>query len=375
MVDIKELKKALLDSNARWSAEETRFSKMAEAEKTLLLGYVPGPEDPSLEERESIAKANLNAFQAMAATEVGYPSSYDLRNVAGQNFITTIKNQGGCGSCVAFGVAATVEGTFRRQRNNPSLAVDYSEAQLFYCYARNQGRTCADPIGCTGSACTGGWWTSAAFDVFRDGGVADEVCYPYTAGDQNCTNLCSDWMNRATKITAWHRITNTAQMKEWISTRGPLAACFTVYDDFYDYPGGIYKHVKGVVRGGHCVSCIGYNDVDQYWICKNSWGTTFGESGYFRIAYGDCGIDAFMDAVDGISESGWERNKKVIGLWTINQDRNAYAYISDLGWRKISFDNDNIFFDMLAQLVAAKAGNRRVDLRQESGVIKELYVL
>jgi C1A family cysteine protease len=358
------IKKAILDSDARWEAQETSFAKMAKEERLLLLGYVPGPGDPSLEERESVAKSNLLSFEAMAVAEVGYPASYDLRNVAGQNFITSIKNQGGCGSCVAFGVAATVEGTFRRQRNNPGLALDYSEAQLFYCYARSQGRNCSN-----------GWWPNNALDFFRDSGVADESCYPYTAGDQNCTNLCSDWMNRATKITAWHRITSTAQIKEWISTRGPLSACFTVYSDFFSYRGGIYKHVTGGVEGGHCVSCIGYNDVEKYWICKNSWGPGFGESGFFRIAYGDCGIDAFMDAVDGISETGWERNKKVIGLYTINQDRNAWAYITDLGWRRVSFENDNIFFDMLSQLTSAKAGSRRVDIRQENGVIKELYVL
>jgi len=377
-LEIDEIKKAILKSNARWEPHETSFANMPDDEKKLLLGYVPGPGEPSLEEREAVAKSNFSAFQAMAAAgaEVGYPSSYDLRNVAGQNFNTSIKSQGGCGSCVAFGVAATVEGTFRRQRNNPSLAVDYSEAQLFYCYARSQGRTCADAPGCVAThSCTGGWWASAALDAFRDSGVADELCYPYIAGDQNCTNLCSDWVNRATKITAWHQIDSPAQMKEWISTRGPLIACFSVYDDFFAIGKGIYSYVTGKFAGGHCVSCVGYNDVENYWICKNSWGTTFGDSGYFRIAYGQVGIDARMWAVDGIIESGWERNKRVIGLWAINEDRNAWAYISDLGWRRISFDNDNIFLDMLAQLTAAKAGSRRVDIRQESGVIKELYVL
>jgi C1A family cysteine protease len=86
-------------------------------------------------------------------------------------------------------------------------------------------------------------------------------------------------------------------MKNWISTKGPLSACFSVYDDFYAYTGGIYSHVSGNLVGGHCVSVVGYNDTGQYWICKNSWGTGFGENGFFRIAYVQCGIDARMWAV------------------------------------------------------------------------------
>ena len=109
----------------------------------------------------------------------------------------------------------TVEGTLRKQRNKSNLPIDFSEAQLFYCHARSQGRNCSN-----------GWWTSNALDSFRDSGVADELCYPYVAKDQNCTNLCTDWLSRARKITAWHRITSPEKMKEWISTKGPLAALF-----------------------------------------------------------------------------------------------------------------------------------------------------
>ncbi len=294
-IDIIEIRKAILESDAKWEADETSFMRMPEDVKKNLLGYIPGPEDPSLEEQELIARTNFDTFLTLNALEATYPSSYDLTNVDGQNFITNVKNQGNCGSCVAFGVAATTEGTLRRQRNKPNLPVDYSEARLFYCYARSQGRTCFGDFG--------GWWPEKALDFFRDDGVADELCYPYVARDQNCTNLCSNWESRVTKITGWHQITSPAKMKEWISTKGPLIACFSVYEDFYSYGRGIYKHVSGKFEGGHCVCCVGYDDVQKYWICKNSWGTGFGDGGYFRIAYGDCGIDARMDAVDQLLTS------------------------------------------------------------------------
>src|SRR5262245_31738893 len=178
-----QIQEAIAREGASWQAGPTSVSELPTSEKELRLGYEPGPGEPSLQEREQLATANLSAYGAVRA--VGAPASYDLRNVGGANYITPIKDQGGCGSCVSFGTLATVEGTFRRQRGDPNLAIDLSEAQLFNCIARSQGRNCSN-----------GWWVDPALNGCRDNGVADEACYPYTAGDQNCTNLCSDWQNR-----------------------------------------------------------------------------------------------------------------------------------------------------------------------------------
>lgn len=358
-IDATALQAAINQAGESWLTGVTSVSELSDQEKRLRLGAVPPPEE-SLEEREKLALANRNA----GAIAIGAaPANFDSRNVNGQNFITPVKDQGGCGSCVAFGSVATVEGTFRRQRNNPNLAVDLSEAELFYCIARAQGRNCSN-----------GWWCDKGLDAFKTDGVVDEACYPYTAGDQNCSNRCADWQNRLTKISNWHEITSVAAMKEWIATRGPLSCAFTVYNDFFSYRSGVYRHVSGGVAGGHCVSCIGYNDADGYWICKNSWGVGWGDSGFFCIAYGECGIDAKMWAVDGIVETGWLNGAKVLGLWTIDQDRNAWVYLDTVGWRRIAFDNDNIFFDMLTQLASAKLTKSTVNVYQTNGVITQIYV-
>lgn len=68
---------------------------------------------------------------------------------------------------------------------------------------------------------------------------------------------------------------------------------FDVYADFMNYKGGVYKHVAGVRKGGHAIKILGWG-IEQgvnYWICANSWGMGWGEEGYFRIAFGECGID------------------------------------------------------------------------------------
>ena len=66
---------------------------------------------------------------------------------------------------------------------------------------------------------------------------------------------------------------------------------FRVFDDFYSLGNGIYSHLTGAEVGLHCVEIIGYSETDKCWICKNSWGTNWGDNGFFRIAYGQAGID------------------------------------------------------------------------------------
>jgi len=84
----------------------------------------------------------------------------------------------------------------------------------------------------------------------------------------------------------------------------PLTVRFTVFADFDKYKSGIYSHQTGANEGGHAVRLMGYGQEmvngtnTNYWLVANSWNTTWGEGGYFRIKHGECGIDDY--AVGGI---------------------------------------------------------------------------
>lgn len=298
MIDPETLRQAIENSGARWQAigygQET-------AETEFGLGYVPEGEEPSLERREAIAVAELPAF--LLALESGVaqspepftqmprqrPSSFDWRNVNGANYVTPPKAQGRCGSCVAFATAGVVEAAVRIARQDAGLRIDLSEAHLFFCYAAAQGRRCNN-----------GWYVTAGLQACQQG-VADEDCFRYGDSDRECS-LCRDWQQRVTRISGHTRLANSSDMRSWLSSRGPVVTAFTVYEDFFSYSSGIYSHVTGGAQGGHAVLCVGYDDTNRYWICKNSWGgTSWGESGFFRIAYGNCGIDASMWGVNGIA--------------------------------------------------------------------------
>jgi len=292
---LKALQKELKRTKAGWEAEDNPISKLSPAERKRRLGYVPGAEEMSLEKREAVSKqAHTTYLEARKKGKaLALAPAIDWRNVGGWNYVTPVQNQGSCGSCVAFGTVGLLEAQARifagAPVNGPAGGVlpTLSEAHLFFCGA--------------GQACGTGWYNSAALNFAKDTGVCTDSCYPYKAKNQPC-NPCKDWASQVTQVEAWHGISSTADMKTWLSTKGPLLTAFTVYSDFYNYKSGVYKHTSGKVEGGHAVCCVGYSETLQAWLCKNSWGGSWGMSGYFWIGYGQCGIDSYMQAVDSFKK-------------------------------------------------------------------------
>lgn len=100
------------------------------------------------------------------------------------------------------------------------------------------------------------------------------------------------------RIERWHELRTIEVMKTWLTEHGPLLAVFAVHEDFYGYVNGVYHHVAGEFEGAHCVAVVGFDNAGEYWIVQNCWGDAWGESGHFRIAFGERGIDASMWGVE-----------------------------------------------------------------------------
>ena len=114
-LNLKTLASELKKAGAPWEMDEsTSLAMMTEDERCARLGFNPPPGAMSLEDAVALdAKAPLITADIIAAeATIGAPSAFDHRNVNGKNFTTSVKNQGGCGSCVAHGVCAVMETTY-----------------------------------------------------------------------------------------------------------------------------------------------------------------------------------------------------------------------------------------------------------------------
>ena len=290
-LNIAELTSSIRANNLTWVARENVVATLSEEKKKRMLGVVVD---------EAALRAEM-APRAVAGPPPAFDPAVDWRNRNGGNHVTPPKDQGGCGSCVSFCTTGLVESMASIETGQ---RLDLSEADLHFC--SNHGANC------------GGWWPSQALDEIKARGIPDEAAFPYStaftgAGGAPVCKLVPDRNQRAVKITSWNALTSAAERKNHLSTKGPVSAVMEVYDDFFYYSSGVYRHTTGGLAGLHCVLVIGYSEAEQAWIAKNSWGTGWGDGGYFKIAYGQAGIDTtypFHGAagvkLPGTQFSGWE---------------------------------------------------------------------
>ena len=303
---------AIKASGAQWTPKDTRVSRLSLEQLRLMLG------DRSREVSggEPISERTVDS----------YPASIDWRDKDGLNYVTSVKDQGDCGSCVAFdAVAVPLESLICIEQARPGEDVDLSEMNLFMC-------------GC-GLCCGLGWTNSQACSYMRWSGVPDEHCWPYEPEDSECSNSCSNKALRDVQIDSSGFILGGEAYKTAI-TFSPILTTMQIYDDFLSYGGGIYQHVWGEYRGMHSVCVIGYNTEGQtpYWIIKNSWGTDWGEDGFGKIKMGECAFEAGGYYISGAS---LPQIPNVPSDMSTSDNPNAYV---NLDWDDDS--NNEMAFDL-----------------------------
>lgn len=216
------------------------------------------------------------------------PESYDWRKEF-PNCQMRIKDQASCGSCWAFAGSTAFEHRVC-QHSQGKQNVELSPQNLVSCDTAS-------------FACNGGGRQST-WAYFQKTGIVEEKCWPYSSAGgsvEPCRNTCKngdEW--KPFKVSGYTSFTNEMAIKNDLVENGPIHTGFQCYSDFMNYKGGIYHHVSGSLQGGHAVVFHGYGveNGEKYWICQNSWGPDWGESGYFRIRIGDSQID--VNSVAGI---------------------------------------------------------------------------
>jgi len=313
-MDFSLINEKIKEKGLLWTAKENPISQLSEEEFEKRLGLIIIEEDLDLftrRDKDTRIKSTLSSND--------FPDLFDWRDQHGKNYITPIRDQAGCGSCWAFATVATFEGHVNAYYNNPDLDLDLSEQDLVSCF---------HGTGCGGASIS--QIESIFSSYLQDEGIATETCFPYAATNINCLNKCSNWQDNAWKTYDYVAVDimgnlqeRTDNIKYTLMNYGPVEVGMEVYDDFRSYGGGIYSATTTLFLGNHAVTIVGWgnNDGLEYWIVKNSWGTNWGEKGYFRILMGDCRIDSRY--AFAITESIPPQSENVI---CTDNDFDGYCY-------------------------------------------------
>jgi cathepsin F len=206
------------------------------------------------------------------------PLSWDWRDYG---VVTPIRDQGPCGACWSFSTASNIESQYLLQYGEE---LDLSEQDLINCVAKNSG-------------CDGGNMKNAFRYVKESNGVALEFDLPFKNLTRKCKLLP---FNRVAPLYAYNKLKtdNEDDIAYYLWATGPLSVALNAnHLQFY---------VSGILdipdcdkeNTNHAVNLIGYGEEDgqKYWIVRNSWGSDWGEKGYFRIKRGEgmCGINTYI---------------------------------------------------------------------------------
>jgi len=286
-----------------------RFENKTKQELNQFLGATPPPDAEQARRRRSVNEYIRDK------RAISVPASFDSRSAfyGCASTIGIIQNQGNCGDCWAVSTASAITDRRCIYTGGNDLA-QISAWDLTSC--------CTKCISDGVNGCNGGY-TAYAADFYKSSGIVtgstnakNYGCKPFpltpTAAKPSSTvrrQACSaNWgvsyfNDKRGPYTPYGRFVyvNNVTGVQWdIMNYGSIVAQFDVYQDFYQYSSGVYTHVTGSYIGLHAIRIIGWgveNNV-PYWLAANSWGTSWGISGFFKFRRGinHLGIESYVVA-------------------------------------------------------------------------------
>ena len=229
-----------------------------------------------------------------ALKDVDVPDSWLWNDVRGANLLTTIRQQHipqYCGSCWAQAAASSLSDRIKIARSGQWPEINIAPQVLISCEMDDDG-------------CHGGYALNA-YKYMAENEITDETCSNYFARGHDNGQVCSAMIQcrncnpgEACFVPDQYRVYQVDQygevpqgeeaMKQEIYQRGPIACGVAVPQSLDDYTGGIYCDDTGDKEIVHDISVVGYGEEDgqKYWLVRNSWGTHWGEEGFFRVCRG-----------------------------------------------------------------------------------------
>lgn len=233
------------------------------------------------DQRDFMYSAPLEVLQSL-------PEQVDLRKCC-----PAVYDQGRIGSCTANALAAAVQFDRSRDRQGPDfvpsrLFIYFNERLIEGDAGYDKGAQLRDGIKTLAEAgvCSEADWPYDDTPAVCHGG-------PFPAGSRAATRPNQKCYDAAAKfqISVYQRLNqNLSQFQGCLAAGYPFVFGFTVYTSFFDSP-GVQKRVTPMpgnadhVLGGHAVLCVGYDNSQNKFIVRNSWGSRQGDGGYFLMPY------------------------------------------------------------------------------------------
>jgi len=237
------------------------------------------------------------SWEVMAAADLPY--SVDWRDVDGKNYLSWNKNQHipiYCGSCWSQGTTSSIADRFNVQLGAMGFANIALSAQVIINAQAGGSCNGGDPMG--------------VYEYANTTGIPDSTCEQYVAanldGDLTPLDVCRDCVPPAPRagehllenckpvtdfrkyyVSDYFNVVGADKMKAELAMHGPISCGINATPNFDAYKGGIYSEKLSTVSINHEIAVVGYGVCPitgvEYWIGRNSWGTYWGDYGFFYM--------------------------------------------------------------------------------------------